>query len=86
MWRDLHHQSYLKEMIHWARRVDFRGADVCPDCTVQLSTVVGKPEYCYQECFVPDLVCQICCVKRHWAHPLHCIEVCIFHFSDSLVS
>jgi len=80
MWRDVHRQSYLEEMIRWAGRADFRGADRCPDCAVRRSTVVGQPEYRCRECFIPDLVCQICCVKRHRAHPLHRIEVRIFPF------
>lgn len=80
MWRDVHRQSYLEEMIRWAGRADFRGADGCPDCAVRRSAVVGQPEYRCWECFIPDLVCQICCVKRHRAHPLHRIEVRIFPF------
>ena len=40
--------------------------------------MAGLPEYRCRECFIPDLACKVCCVKRHRAHPLHRIEVRAF--------
>ena len=75
VWRDVHRQTYLEEVIRWAGRADFRGAKECPDCAARGSATVGPPEYRCREYFLADLVCQTCCVKRHRSHPLHRIEV-----------
>ena len=62
-------------MIRWAGRGDFLGASNCPDCLARKSPTPKPPEYRCRECFLPDLVCHSCCLKRHRTHPLHCIEV-----------
>ena len=65
--------------MHWVGRANFRTAKECPDCSVR-HQVVGLPEYRCQECFLADLVCAGCCLKRHWTQPLHWIEVSPFLF------
>lgn len=84
-WKNVHHQVYLEEMICWAGQVDFLGSKDCPDCILWQKPTSGSPQYRCQECFLPNLTCQLCCVKHHCAHPLHCIEVhCIpFILSES---
>ena len=70
-WKNTHRQTYLEEILQWARRGDFHGAQECPDCLARGSSEAGLPEYCCRECFIPDLVCRTCCVKHHRAHTLH---------------
>ena len=74
-WKNVHRQAYLEEMIRWAGRADFMGSKDCPDCILRQKPVSGSPQYRCRECFLPDLTCQLCCVKRHRAHPLHRVEV-----------
>ena len=72
---EVHRDTYLKEMIRWSGRGDFRTARECPDCIVRQSETPGSPEYRCIECSHPDLVCLSCCLKRHQVHPLHWIQV-----------
>lgn len=73
VWKELHRQTYLDEMIRWSGRADFRTAKECPDCATRHQ--VGVPEFRCQECFLADLVCAGCCLRRHRTQPLHWIEV-----------
>jgi len=77
VWKELHRQQYLEEIIRWEGRGDFRGAKQCSDCLARHSSTPGPSEYRCRECFLADLVCQSCCVKRHRTNPLHRIEVCL---------
>lgn len=76
IWKELHRESYLNEMLRWEGRGDFRTQADCPDCTTRAKDAPGDAEYRCLDCFIPDLICSACCVRRHRAHPLHCIEVC----------
>ena len=75
---ELHRQTYLDEMVRWAGRGDAGSTDKCPDCLARSSPIVGAPEYRCEYCFLPDLTCATCCVKRHRGLPLHWIEVRFF--------
>lgn len=75
VWMNLHHQAYLEEIACWAGRGDFHNAKDCPDCIAHCVEKPGSPEYRYEECFLPDLVCSSCCVKWHRVHPFHWIQV-----------
>lgn len=83
-WKEVHRQMYLEEVIRWAGRADFLGSKDCPDCVLRQKPASGSPQYRCRECFLPDLTCQLCCVKRHRAHPLHRVEVChmLFFLSE----
>lgn len=75
VWKELHHQEYLEEIICWAGQGDFQEASACPDCLSHCITSPGCPEYWCQECVIPDLMCSTCCIKRHRTNPLHHIQV-----------
>lgn len=74
VWRDIHCQSYLEELMRWEGRGDF-AAEQCPDCKARRVDSPGPAVYRCTECLLPDLVCKICCVKRHRNSPFHRIEV-----------
>ncbi|PPQ81349.1 hypothetical protein CVT26_014500 [Gymnopilus dilepis] len=74
IWKEQHRQSYLDEIIHWAGRGDFQKATECPDCLSRKEAEPNMAEYRCRECFIPDLCCKNCCVRRHRMHPLHRIE------------
>lgn len=76
MWKGIHRQTYLEELVRWEGRADFRTAKHCSDCLARSSPTPGPPNYRCRECFLADLVCESCCVKRHRTNPLHRIEVC----------
>ena len=86
VWKDVHRQTYLEEIIRWAGRADFRPAQQCPDCVARGTAVPGPPEYRCRECFLGDLVCQACCVRRHRMHPLHRVEVSYSFFFFRLLT
>ena len=77
VWKELHRQSYLEEIIRLAGRGDFQSAKDCPDCLARRA-MPCVPEYRCLECLIPDLVCLSCCVKRHRCHPLHRISVRVY--------
>lgn len=74
VWKELHRQTYLDEMMRLEGRGDFRTSTACPDCMLHGRDVVGAPVYRCRDCFMPDLVCQSCCVSRHRFHPFHHVE------------
>jgi hypothetical protein len=75
IWKELHRQDYLDEVLRWAGRADFRTAKSCADCLARSVENPGPALYRCRECFLADLVCSSCCVKRHRMHPFHRIEV-----------
>jgi len=77
---------YLEEIIHWDGRGDFCKTVACLDCLARRSTSPQAPEYCCCKCFLPDLVCQSCCVKWHRTHPLHNIEASPFQLLQTYFS
>lgn len=74
VWKDVHRQTYLSEMLRSEGRGDFN-AETCVDCKARNVKNPHPAIYRCQECFVPDLVCASCCVQRHRTHPFHRIEV-----------
>ncbi|PPQ97896.1 hypothetical protein CVT26_013070 [Gymnopilus dilepis] len=74
VWMELHRQTYLDEMLRWEGRADASTQDECSDCVARLTTPPGRAEYRCSECFIPDLTCASCCVKRHRMNPFHRIE------------
>lgn len=84
-WKNNSRQSYLDELLRWEGRGEFMHEDSCLDCIARGHKAV-KPEFRCLDCFLPDLVCQSCCVRRHRMHPFHAIEVCSHHFAVSCVN
>lgn len=84
VWKDLHRQRYLEEQMRWEGRGDFMSAQ-CPDCRARHVESLHPAAYRCVECFLLDLVCKTCCVKRHKTNPFHRIEVCaaVNHFSST---
>lgn len=81
VWKEVHRQTYLTEMMRLEGRGDFRGTE-CPDCRARKVAEPSSADYRCQECLVPDLVCASCCVRRHRTTPFHRIEVRLgFNFS-----
>lgn len=77
VWKEKHRQTYLDEMMRWEGRGDFRGTASCPECVLRKKESQGAPVYRCLECFMPDLVCQACCVSRHRVNPFHRVEVTV---------
>lgn len=75
VWKELHRSTYLDELIRTAGRGDFRQARNCADCAARSVDNAGPPIYRCEECFIPDLTCMLCCVRRHRRLPFHKIEV-----------
>jgi hypothetical protein len=76
VWKELHRATYLDELMRTAGRSDFRNASQCADC-MSRGGGPGLPIYRCKECFIPDLTCMSCCVRRHKTLPFHRIEVCV---------
>ncbi|PPQ77497.1 hypothetical protein CVT26_006143 [Gymnopilus dilepis] len=74
VWKELHRQTYLDEMLRWSGRGDASFQMSCQDCVSHSAGVPNAPEYRCHECFIPDLVCASCCVKRHRMQPFHRVE------------
>ncbi|PPR02783.1 hypothetical protein CVT26_009394 [Gymnopilus dilepis] len=74
VWMELHRQSYLDEMLRWEGRADASTQGQCLDCVARSTNPPGLAEYRCSDCFIPDLTCASCCVKRHRTNPFHRIE------------
>lgn len=72
---ELHRQAYLEEQMRWEGRGDFAATKGCPDCKARRLDPPESAVLRCRDCFLPDLVCPTCCVKRHRSHPFHQIEV-----------
>ncbi|KAJ3492844.1 hypothetical protein NLJ89_g11151 [Agrocybe chaxingu] len=55
VWKELHHQNYLDEVIRWDGRGDFFGSRECPDCLARGASQPQPAEYRCEECLTPDL-------------------------------
>ncbi|PPR04539.1 hypothetical protein CVT26_002506 [Gymnopilus dilepis] len=75
VWKRTHRPSYLDEVCRFSGRGDFIAASQCPDCIARKAMTPGIPEYRCVECFLPDLTCRDCCVRRHRMNPLHRIQL-----------
>lgn len=74
-WKDQKREEYLQEIIRHDGRGEWGSASGCPDCHVRGEHGISAQYRC-RECFLDDLVCKGCCLRRHKQHPLHIIEVC----------
>ncbi|KAK0225739.1 hypothetical protein IW262DRAFT_1266633 [Armillaria fumosa] len=80
VWKEQFRSLYLNEITCHNGRGDSHQNLKCLDCIAQnLEEVAqGEPEICCKDCFLNDLVCMPCCVRRHRQNPFHCIEVGFF--------
>ncbi|KAL0572490.1 hypothetical protein V5O48_009477 [Marasmius crinis-equi] len=73
VWIEKYRSSYLDESLRAEGRGDFR-FDVCVDCQARGSKPAGEGVFRCKNCFVKDLVCAACCVRRHRQAPFHRIQ------------
>ncbi|KAL0568129.1 hypothetical protein V5O48_013868, partial [Marasmius crinis-equi] len=78
-WKSKYCTVFANEIMRHKGRGDARKQTRCSDCKGEV--VEGEdndddrsPEFRCQECFSGDLVCRVCCVKRHWDSPYDKIE------------
>ncbi|RDB29162.1 hypothetical protein Hypma_015384 [Hypsizygus marmoreus] len=74
VWKQLYRQTYLDEMLRWEGHGDARCGESCADCKAHRVEEPGAAAIRCLDCFVPDLVCGECCVRRHRRNPLHHVE------------
>jgi hypothetical protein len=74
-WKENYRSSYLDELIRWEGRGDMMDEKLCRDCVARGVQAPRAPVYRCLDCFLPDLTCQDCCIRRHRLQPLHVIEV-----------
>jgi hypothetical protein len=76
VWTQEYRGVYLDEFMQHEGRGDFMTEEKCPDCVARkVKNDIPAAEYRCRDCFIPDLVCSSCCVRRHRQQPLHRIEV-----------
>lgn len=74
-WMEKSRNRYLDEIIRSEGRGDFAQDRRCPDCISRRNTDVSAAQYRCQDCFLPDLTCAGCFIRRHRLNPFHNVEV-----------
>ncbi|PPQ74198.1 hypothetical protein CVT24_012717 [Panaeolus cyanescens] len=75
VWAEKFRQQYLDELMRLDGRGDYIKSTQCPDCVARKSPAPKAATIrCISGCFVPDLVCADCCVRRHRNLPFHKVE------------
>ncbi|KAL0567412.1 hypothetical protein V5O48_014573 [Marasmius crinis-equi] len=72
-WEEHYRAKYLDELIRNDGRGDF-GLSACVDCQAKGVEKAEAGIYRCKQCFLGDLTCQNCCVRRHRLNPLHRIQ------------
>ncbi|PPR02990.1 hypothetical protein CVT24_012178 [Panaeolus cyanescens] len=76
IWTEKYRSEYLDELMRLEGRGEFNRMARCGDCVGRRNGVPGPALYrCVSGCFVPDLTCADCCVRRHQREPFHVIEM-----------
>ncbi|KAK7022854.1 hypothetical protein VNI00_016900 [Paramarasmius palmivorus] len=75
-WKTNYRSSFLRELLRAKGRGDARGQMACSECneTPQDDTKGEEGMLRCQECFLGDLLCRSCCVRRHEVLPFHVVE------------
>ncbi|KAL0568201.1 hypothetical protein V5O48_013793 [Marasmius crinis-equi] len=77
-WKQKYRHIFVDELMRWKGRADSRKQGRCSDCKgLDDDGKAGEertPSYRCESCFMGDMVCKECCVKRHWDTPLHIVE------------
>ncbi len=66
---------YLDELMRHDGRGDFLRNAQCPDCVTRGVEKPERVQFRCRDCFLPDLTCRMCFIRRHKLNPFHCIEV-----------
>ena len=66
---------YLDEVVRSEGRGDFARDDRCPDCLSRGVKDINRAEYRCRDCFLPDLTCSACLIRRHRLNPFHNVDV-----------
>ncbi|KAF9029864.1 hypothetical protein BJ165DRAFT_1535856 [Panaeolus papilionaceus] len=75
VWKETRRSCYLDEILQGAGCADFTQMKECPDCVSSKKQDIGAALYrCSSECFLQDLTCKLCCVRRHRRLPFHRVE------------
>lgn len=74
-WKENARDRYLDELIRRDGRGDFAQDPQCPDCISRGDKEPASATYRCQDCFLPDLTCSKCFVRRHRLNPFHNVEV-----------
>lgn len=74
-WLNNSRDLYLDEILRYEGRGDFISDERCPDCLSRGVGTPGKPEFRCGDCFLPDLTCRTCFIRRHRLNPFHAVEV-----------
>ncbi|KAK0227744.1 hypothetical protein IW262DRAFT_1445677 [Armillaria fumosa] len=76
VWKEQFRSLYLNEITRHNGRGDSRQNLKCLDCIARNleEEAQGEPEIHCKDCFLNDLVCMPCCVRRHRQNPFHRIE------------
>ncbi|KAL0568911.1 hypothetical protein V5O48_013067 [Marasmius crinis-equi] len=77
-WKEKYRHIFVDELMRWKGRGDSRKQARCTDCKGLSEDGVREegraPSYRCESCFMGDLVCQECCVRRHWDSPFHIVK------------
>lgn len=68
-------QAYCDEMMRHESRGECRTLKSCVECETRREQKKGPPTYRCRDCYMDDLLCSRCCLRRHRLNPLHRIEV-----------
>lgn len=74
-WMEKSRNRYLDEMIRSEGRGDFARDQRCPDCVSRGYKEASAAQFRCQDCFLPDLTCAQCFIRRHRLNPFHNVEV-----------
>ncbi|KAL0563633.1 hypothetical protein V5O48_018435 [Marasmius crinis-equi] len=80
-WKTKYRAPFLDQLMRGKGRADARKQTHCSDCKGERLEDEAEglerdrtPVYRCRECFLQDLTCGKCCVRRHWNTPFHRIE------------
>ena len=79
-WKENARNTYLDEMLRQEGRGDFSRDVDCPDCVSRGAAQVNTAEFRCRDCFLPDLTCAMCLIRRHRLNPFHTIDVSAIYF------
>lgn len=74
-WKNNARDKYLDELLRHEGRGDFAHETRCPDCVSRGVEEPARAEYRCRSCFLPDLTCRLCFIRRHRMNPFHTVEV-----------
>ncbi|KAL0564010.1 hypothetical protein V5O48_018046 [Marasmius crinis-equi] len=77
-WKEKYRPIFVNELMRWKGRADSRKQGRCMDCKGLKEDGEADenrtPSFRCESCFMGDLVCKECSVRRHWDSPFHIVE------------